>query len=98
VATGDGSDGGVRRYAWNELQWVEVDALGNSLVAETHRGGAASVRAEGRTVWWGSTVAEVLRWASVAPRLAYDARRERGWVRTNRSAEEETWVRVWLTR
>jgi hypothetical protein len=36
------------------------------------------------------------RGAPAAPRRAYDARRERG-VRMNRLAEEETWVRVWLT-
>jgi hypothetical protein len=36
VATGDDSDNEVRRDARNDLQWVEVDALGNSLAVETH--------------------------------------------------------------
>jgi hypothetical protein len=55
-----------------------VDALGNSLVAETHRGGIAPVRAKGRAVRRGSTVAEALRRASVALRWAYDVSREKG--------------------
>jgi hypothetical protein len=56
VATGDSSDCEVRCDARNELQWVEVDVPGNSLTAETHRGGATPVRAEGRAARWGSTV------------------------------------------
>jgi hypothetical protein len=36
MITGDGSNGEVRRDAQNELQWVEADAPGNSLAAETH--------------------------------------------------------------
>jgi hypothetical protein len=79
VATGDDSDSEVRRDARNDLQWVEVDALGNSLAVETHRGGAELVKAEERAARWGSTVAEALRAAPVAPRRACDVRRERGW-------------------
>jgi hypothetical protein len=56
VATGDDSDGEVWRDARNELQWVEVNAPGNSLAVKTHRGGTAPVRA----ARWGLTVAEVL--------------------------------------
>jgi hypothetical protein len=55
-----------------------VSASGNSLVAETQRGGAAPVRAEGRVAQRGSTVVEALRWAPVALRWSCDVRRERG--------------------
>jgi hypothetical protein len=53
-----------------------VSASGNSLVAETQRGGAAPVRAEGRVAQRGSTVVEALRWAPVALRWSCDVRRE----------------------
>jgi hypothetical protein len=54
VITGDGSNGEVRRDAQNELQWVEADAPGNSLAAETHRGGTTPIRVEGKAAWWAS--------------------------------------------
>jgi hypothetical protein len=66
----------MRRNRCVEHEGEVVSASGNSLVAETHRGGAAPVRAEGRAAQRGSTVAEALRRVPVAPRQSYDVRRE----------------------
>jgi hypothetical protein len=71
VATSDGSNGEVRHDAQNLLRWVEADAPGNSLAAETHRGGTTLVMA----AWQGLTVAEAVQRDPLALWWACDARR-----------------------
>jgi hypothetical protein len=44
VATGNDSDGEVRRDAQNELQWVEADASGKEGASGAHRGRRLMVR------------------------------------------------------
>jgi hypothetical protein len=66
-----------RRANWRgEHEGEVVSASGNSLAAETHRGGVAPVRTEGRVAQRGLTVVEVLRRDLVAPRQSYDVKRE----------------------
>jgi hypothetical protein len=79
IGRGGPSRGRARSWLRNrrgEHEGEVVSASGNSLAAETHRGGVAPVRAEGRVAQRGSTVAEVLRRDLVAPRQSCDAKRE----------------------
>jgi hypothetical protein len=69
----------VSEVRWNrsgEHEGEVVSVPRNFLAVETHRGGATSVRVEGRAAQRGLTVVEALRRAPVAPRWSYDVRRE----------------------